>query len=243
MNITMNNVEVSTPFFHENNTAAMNATYETPLATAVSQSEASPVQSEAGPVSPPQDPMEPVVDVIAPPLTPKPYWPSEEPVDTSPIPWRWENRHDMPLEERGRCFFHSIPTNHRPTPTCLLYERDVIDNGTLTCLRSFDYSPEFFSASTRHCAYGNATMRAVENVLDAYRLETCGVVSTQIIPFLAAFYLLITRGWPIFYLIKMIKEENPNRYAILKLFMWFPFIMVFLPFMIFFSNQLEYWFC
>jgi len=41
MNIT--SVEVSTPFFHENNTAAMNVTYETPV-----QSEASPVQSEAG---------------------------------------------------------------------------------------------------------------------------------------------------------------------------------------------------
>jgi hypothetical protein len=38
MNIT--SVEVSTPFFHENNTAAMNVTYETP-----EQSEASPVQS------------------------------------------------------------------------------------------------------------------------------------------------------------------------------------------------------
>ena len=30
MNITTNNVEVSTPFFHENNTAAMNS-YEAPL--------------------------------------------------------------------------------------------------------------------------------------------------------------------------------------------------------------------
>jgi hypothetical protein len=220
MNVTYESVEVSTPFFHENNTAAMNS-YEAPLENAVTA---------------PQDPVNPMKPL-------KPYWPSEEPVDTSPIPWRWENRHDMPLEERGRCFFHSIPTNHRPTPTCLLYERDVVDNGTLTCLRSFDYSPDFFSASTRHCAYGNATMRAVENVLDAYRLETCGVVTTQIIPFLAAFYLLITRGWPIFYLIKMTKEENPNRYTILKLFMWFPFIMVFLPFMMVLSNQLEYWFC
>jgi hypothetical protein len=222
MNVTYESVEVSTPFFHENNTAAMNS-YEALQSTPTDHA-----------VSPPQDPK---------PLTLKLYWPSEDPVDTSPIPWRWENRHDMPLEERGRCFFHSIPTNHRPTPTCLLYERDVIDNGTLTCLRSFDYSPDFFSASTRHCAYGNATMRAVENVLDAYRLETCGVVTTQIIPFLAAFYLLITRGWPIFYLIKMIKEENPTRYAILKLSMWFPFIMVFLPFMMIVSHQLEYWFC
>jgi hypothetical protein len=239
MNITTNNVEVSTPFFHENNTAAMNMTYET-LATTVVQSEAGLVQSEAGLV---QSGAGVQSGIAYHPLTLKLYWPSEDPVDTSPIPWRWENRHDMPLEERGRCFFHSIPTNHRPTPTCLLYERDVIDNGTLTCLRSFDYSPDFFSASTRHCAYGNATMRAVENVLDAYRLETCGVVATQIIPFLAAFYLLITRGWPIFYLIKMIKEENPFRYATLKLSMWFPFIMVFLPFMMVVCHQLEYWFC
>ena len=225
MNITYESVEVSTPFFHENNTAAMNS-YETSVQSTPTDHAVTASQ-----------------DLVETPVTSKTYWPSEDPEDTSPIPWRWENRHDMPLEERGRCFFHSIPTNHRPTPTCLLYERDVIDNGTLTCLRSFDYSPDFFSASTRHCVYGNATMRAVENVLDAYRVETCGFIATRIIPLLVAIYLLITRGWPIFYLIKMIKEENLNRYTILKLSMWLPFIMVFLPFMMIVCHQLEYWFC
>jgi hypothetical protein len=50
MNLT--SAEVSTPFFHENNTAAMNVTYETPEQSEASpvQSEASPVQSEASPV-------------------------------------------------------------------------------------------------------------------------------------------------------------------------------------------------
>jgi hypothetical protein len=120
----------------------------------------------------------------------------------------------------------------------------VVDNGTMTCLRSFDYSPEFFSASTRHCIYGNATMRAVENVVEAYRLETCGVVVTRIVPLLAAIYLFISWGVPIFYLIKMTKEENPFQYATRKLSsVWFPIRLVCLPFMMVLSNQLGYWFC
>ena len=47
MNITTNNVEVSTPFFHENNTAAMNS-YEDPVKSKASlvQSKASLVQSD-----------------------------------------------------------------------------------------------------------------------------------------------------------------------------------------------------
>lgn len=210
MNITYENVEVSTPFFHENNTAAMNATYDTAMESM---------------------------------FTDRAVSPSQDPVDTSPIPWRWENRHDMPLEARGRCFFHSIPTNHRPTPTCLLYERDVIDNGTLTCLRSFDYSPDFFSTSTRHCLYGNATTRAVQNVLEAYRVETCGVVVTRIVPLLAVIYLLIAWAWPIFHMIEMRKEENPLRYAIRKLSIWVPCRLACLPFFIFVSNWLEYRIC
>jgi hypothetical protein len=47
MNIITNDVEVSTPFFHENN-ITMNMTYETPVQSEAGQSEAG--QSEAGPV-------------------------------------------------------------------------------------------------------------------------------------------------------------------------------------------------
>ena len=235
MNITYESVEVSTPFFHENNTAAMNS-YETSVQSMLTDHAVTASQ-------------DPVINFMEPPVTsegPWPTegpWPSKDPMDTSPIPWRWENRHDMPLEERGRCFFHSIPTNHHPTPTCLLHERDVIDNGTLTCLRSFDYRPEFFSASTRHCLYVNATMRAVVNVLEAYQQETCGYFIKWIGPVLAVIYLLTAWVWPIFYMIEMRKEENPLRYAIHKLSMWLPFRLACLPFMIFVCNWLEYRLC
>jgi hypothetical protein len=236
MNITMNIMEVSTPFFHENNTVAMNS-YEAPMQ--------SRPEGTAGLVqSTPAITDDPLTNVMTSHLTRVHPQPSEEPVDTSPIPWRWLDRHGVPLEERGGCVLYSPSTFHHPTSTCLLYERDVVDNGTMTCLRSFDYRPEFFSVSTRHCMYGNVTMRAVANVVEAYRLETCGVVVTWIIPLLAMIYLFISWGVPIFYMIQMRKEENPFQYVIHKLSsMWLPIRLVCLPFMIVVSNQLEHWFC
>ena len=254
MNITTNNVEVSTPFFHENNTAAMNATHDNSSTEPTHLQEGGVWGNE---VSPPffhenntpmnsyETPLETetpvqsgeentIVNVlqisIAQVIRMKEYhevcacgascintygstlckailnktteeyekllkrkemitqhirlmapWETE---DTNPVPWRWENRTAVPVEERGKCLlylpvtykhaFEKHPLNKLPydptmfdprvfnqstieqhmslqTPLCFLHENDVVDNGTVMCLRT----------SGNECIYGNETMKAM----------------------------------------------------------------------------------
>jgi hypothetical protein len=213
MNITTNNVEVSTPFFHENNTAAMNS-YETP------------VQSEAGVQSPEENTFAYVLQtsisqiirmkeyhevcacgascintygsimckailnktekeyeklvksekIMMQHVRPMSPWETE---NTNPVPWRWENRTAVSSQERGKCLLY-LPVTYEhafekhpfdpimfdprvfnqhtieqhmslQTPLCLLRENDVVDNGTVMCLRAFG----------NECFYGNETMKAM----------------------------------------------------------------------------------
>jgi hypothetical protein len=231
MNITTNNVEVSTPFFHENNTAAMNMTHESPMQSSLAET-ASLVQSEASVQS---DPSENTIvhvlqtsisqiirmkeyyevcacgyqcfaaygsimckailnktekeyekllkrkEIITQHIRPMDPWETE---DTNPVPWRWENRTAVPVEERGACllyrpvtYMHAFDKHNfdhrtvdrytfdprmfnqhvidqhmsRQTPSCFLRENDVVDNGTVMCLRAFG----------NECIYGNETMKAM----------------------------------------------------------------------------------
>ena len=75
--------------------------------------------------------------------------------NTDPVPWRWENRTAVPVEERGACLFYrpmklSTFDEHK-TPICFLHENDVIDNGTVMCLQ----------ARGNECFYGNETIKAI----------------------------------------------------------------------------------
>ena len=83
--------------------------------------------------------------------------------DTNPVPWRWENRTAVPVEERGKCLLYRPVTYKmiQPTPFCLLHENDVVDNGTVMCLK----------ARWDECVYGNETMKAMLEIDRFYRSE------------------------------------------------------------------------
>jgi len=263
MNIT-NDVEISRPFFHENNTAAMNMTYDTPV-----QSAASTVQSEEentlahviqtsinhaarmkeyyeecacgyrcfatygsilcrailNNAEKEYEKLEKSKEIMMQHVRPmaldsqgrphkarSPFGPAlletaglmGEGVpteDTNPIPWRWENRTEVPQEQRGACllyrpvaymhafdehnFDHRIVDRYRfdpntfnqhvidqhmsrQTPVCLLRENDVVDNGTVMCLRAFK----------TECFYGNETMKAILEFDRLYRPENTGIFSS-----------------------------------------------------------------
>ena len=213
MNITTNNVEVSTPFFHENNTAAMNthASNETPASTVEPVETASLVET----VEPTQNnPMEntifhviqaslsyaahnkqhdeecrgighpgckTILDNIekeyqkmekSKELVMQLFKPTKLVEDTNPVPWRWENRTAVPVEQRGACLLyrpvtyenasfqnasreHKLRQTSQEAPFCFLHENDVVDNGTVMCLK----------ARLDECFYGNETMKAMVKVL------------------------------------------------------------------------------
>jgi hypothetical protein len=78
--------------------------------------------------------------------------------DTNPVPWRWENRTAVSVEERGACLFYHPMRLYTfderasdQTPICFLHENDVIDNGTVMCLQ----------ARENECFYGNETIKAI----------------------------------------------------------------------------------
>jgi hypothetical protein len=88
--------------------------------------------------------------------------------DTNPVPWRWENRTAVPVEERGACLFYHPMRLYTfderasdQTPICFLHENDVIDNGTVMCLK----------ARWDECVYGNETMKAILEIDTFYRSE------------------------------------------------------------------------
>ena len=83
--------------------------------------------------------------------------------DTNPVPWRWENRTAVPVEQRGACLLYRPVTYKmiQPTPFCLLHENDVVDNGTVMCLR----------AGWNDCVYGNETVKAMLEIDEFYRSE------------------------------------------------------------------------
>ena len=231
MNITTNNVEVSTPFFHENNTT-MN-TYEAPLVTektcipcspceAAAKSEAAqsnsqnPEQSSlaqsrpegtAGLVETASLGENTIFHVIQASISrsahikqhneecpfqlgfrhpdcktisdniakesdkmengreiTRQFFRLMRPMeDTNPVPWRWENRTAVPVEERGACLLYRPVTYKmiQPTPFCLLHENDVVDNGTVMCLQ----------VRWDECVYGNETMKAMLEIDKFYRSE------------------------------------------------------------------------
>jgi hypothetical protein len=200
MNITYENVEVSTLFFHENNTAAMN-TYEAPVATAENAETVEP--QSAGPMqsSPEENTIFHVIQSIISYASHKKqhdeeclgdghpgcktisdniakehqkiekgkeimiqvFTPIKLVEDTNPVPWRWENRTAVPVEERGACLLyrpvtyeHKLRENaSREAPFCFLHENDVVDNGTVMCLHALG----------NECFYGNETMKAMRTVL------------------------------------------------------------------------------
>jgi len=200
MNIT--SVEVSTPFFHENNTT-MNS-YETPLVTEKTCVPCSPCET-SGPQSNPEEntlfhmfqasishyahrkqyneecPFQ--VGVSHPDcktisnniareyekieksreIAMQFFRPKRFVEDTNPVPWRWENRTAVPVEERGACLLYRPVTYKmiQPTPFCLLHENDVVDNGTVMCLK----------ARWDGCVYGNETMKAILEIDTFYRSE------------------------------------------------------------------------
>ena len=216
MNIT-NNVEVSTPFFHENNTAAMNITYETPVkGEAVTQCKPCSPCEAAGPQSNPEQsslaetaslgentifhviqasishsahrkqyieecPFQlggrhPACKAISNnierehekieksrEITRQFFRPKRFVEDTNPVPWRWENRTAVPVEQRGACLLYRPVTYKmiQPTPFCLLHENDVVDNGTVMCLQ----------LGWGECIYGNETMKAMLEIDRFYRSE------------------------------------------------------------------------
>jgi len=205
MNIT-NNVEVSTSFFHENNTAAMNS-YKTPLVTEKTCVPCSPceaAQSEAAQSNPEENTLVYVIQAsISHSAHRKQYYeecpfqlggrhprcktisnnaerehekieksreitkqffrPIRPMADTNPVPWRWENRTAVPVEERGACLLYR-PVTYKMTPEapfCLLHENDVVDNGTVMCLQ----------LGWGECVYGNETVKAMLEIDTFYRSE------------------------------------------------------------------------
>ena len=227
MNITTNNVEVSTPFFHENNTT-MNS-YEAPLEPETTSEQSKPMQSrpegtaglvqwcpceaveksEATQSNPMENTIFHVMQVSISHSAHRKQYNEECPFqvgashpdcktisnniareyekieksreiamqffrpkrfveDTNPVPWRWENRTAVPVEERGKCLLYRPVTykmihehKFRQTPFCLLHENDVVDNGTVMCLK----------ARWDECVYGNETMKAILEIDTFYRSE------------------------------------------------------------------------
>jgi hypothetical protein len=214
MNITTNNVEVSTPFFHENNTT-MNS-YEAPAEQSkpeqskpiqwcpceAAKSEAA--QSEAAQSNPEENTIFHVMQASISHAAHSKQYNEECPFqvgvshpdcktisnnlareyekieksreiakqffrpkrfveDTNPVPWRWENRTAVPAEQRGACLLYRPVTYKmiQPTPFCLLHENDVVDNGTVMCLK----------ARWDECVYGNETMKAILEIDTFYRSE------------------------------------------------------------------------
>jgi hypothetical protein len=101
--------------------------------------------------------------------------------DTNPVPWRWEDRTAVPVEERGKCLLYRPMTYEhelrehklrehklRQTPFCLLRENDVVYNGTVMCIRAFK----------TECFYGNETMKAILEFDRLYRPENTGMFSS-----------------------------------------------------------------
>jgi hypothetical protein len=99
--------------------------------------------------------------------------------DANPVPWRWENRTAILLkggvwghaaegggvspQQRGACLLYR-PVTYKMTPEapfCLLHENDVVDNGTVMCLK----------ARWDECVYGNETMKAILEIDTFYRSE------------------------------------------------------------------------
>ena len=214
MNITYDNVEVSTPFFHENNTT-MNS-YEAPvepMANAVTEKTCVPCSpcETAGSQSNPMEntifhaiqasishsahrkqyieecPFQlggrhPACKAISNnierehekieksrEITRQFFRPKRPMKDTNPVPWRWENRTAVPVEQRGACLlyrpviYQNASRKHKfqPTPFCLLHENDVVDNGTVMCLQ----------VRWDECVYGNETMKAMLEIDKFYRSE------------------------------------------------------------------------
>ena len=211
MNITTNNVEVSTPFFYENNTT-MNS-YEAPLepvVTEVTEKVCIPcspceatAKSEAAQSNPEENTLAYVIQASISHSAHRKQHNEECPFqvgfshpdcktisrniakehkkieksreitrhfrpkrlveDTNPVPWRWENRTAVPVEERGVCLLYRPVTYKmiQPTPFCLLHENDVVDNGTVMCLK----------ARLDECVYGNETMKAMLEIDKFYRSE------------------------------------------------------------------------
>ena len=216
MNITYENVDVTTPFFHENNTT-MNS-YEAPVESkAVPQCKpCSPCEAAASKQSNPEQsslaetaslgentifhaiqasishsahrkqyieecPFQlggrhPACKAISNnierehekieksrEITRQFFRPKRPMKDTNPVPWRWENRTAVPVEERGACLLYRPVTYKmiQPTPFCLLHENDVVDNGTVMCLQ----------LGWGECVYGNETMKAMLEIDRFYRSE------------------------------------------------------------------------
>ena len=210
MNITTNNVEVSTPFFHENNTT-MNS-YEAPLepvVTEVTEKTCIPCKAceatseKSNPQNPEENTLAYVMQASISRSAHRKQYNEECPFqvgfshpdcktisnniareyekieksreitrhfrpkrfveDTNPVPWRWENRTAVPVEERGVCLLYRPVTYKmiQSTPFCLLHENDVVDNGTVMCLK----------ARWDECVYGNETMKAMLEIDRFYRSE------------------------------------------------------------------------
>jgi hypothetical protein len=202
MNITYESVEVSTPFFHENNTVAMNS-YETPLVTEKTCVPCSPCET-AKPQNPEENTLfhmfqasishsahrkqhneecpfqiggrHPDCKTISHNIAREYekiekgraiamqfFRPKRLVEDTNPVPWRWENRTAVPVEERGACLLYRPVTYKmiQPTPFCLLHENDVVDNGTVMCLQ----------LGWGECVYGNETVKAMLEIDTFYRSE------------------------------------------------------------------------
>jgi hypothetical protein len=250
MNITYDNVEVSTPFFHENNTAAMNS-YEDPLEPVVTAETVDPEENTIVHVL--QTSISQIIrmkeyhemcacgtscintygsimceaimnktteeyekllkrkEIITQHIRPMGPWETE---NTDPVPWRWENRTAVPVEERGACLlylpmtyrqaFEKHPLNKHPfdpimfdprvfnqhtieqhmslqTPLCFVHENDVVDNGTVMCLRAFG----------NECFYGNETMKAMLKFEGLYPPKIASETSWLIV---FAFLVMIVVG-------------------------------------------------
>ena len=213
MNITYENVDVTTPFFHENNTT-MNS-YEAPLepmANAVTEKTCVPCKPCETAGSQSNSMENTIFHVMQASISrsahskqyneecpfqvgashpdcktisnnierehekieksreiTRHFRPKRLMEDTNPVPWRWENRTAVPVEQRGACLlyrpviYQNASRKHKfqPTPFCLLHENDVVDNGTVMCLQ----------LGWGECVYGNETMKAMLEIDRFYRSE------------------------------------------------------------------------
>jgi hypothetical protein len=132
-------------------------------------------------------------EIVTQHIRPMAPWETE---NTDPVPWRWENRTAVSSQERGKCLLY-LPMTYehafekhpfdpimfdphvfnqhvieqhmsRQTPLCFLHENDVVDNGTVMCLRAFG----------NECFYGNETMKAILEFDRLYRPENTGMFSS-----------------------------------------------------------------
>jgi len=123
-------------------------------------------------------------EIVTQHIRPMAPWETE---NTDPVPWRWENRTAVSSQERGKCLLY-LPVTYEhafekhpfdpimfdphvfnqhtieqhmslQTPLCLLRENDVVDNGTVMCLRTV----------SNECIYGNETMKAMLKFEGLYR--------------------------------------------------------------------------